>query len=111
MLIAVDIGNSSINIGYFTDKGLQVLKIKTNPLRKPPEYTAILNDFMLQNHIEKKDFSCIISSVVVGHTEVIAGALEGLSEGKSLEVMIVSHRMKSGLTFDVRAPEEMGSDS
>ena len=31
-LVAIDIGNSSINIGFFTEKGLVIQKIKTIPL-------------------------------------------------------------------------------
>ena len=73
MLITIDIGNSTINIGYFLDSGLLVQKITTHPLRSADEYSRLMLDFFKQNHIEKTFFSCIISSVVTTHTTGFKG--------------------------------------
>jgi type III pantothenate kinase len=110
MLLAIDIGNSSINIGCFSGEGLVVQKISTHPLKAAAEYRLILNDFLSQNHIEKKLFSCIISSVVQGHTMALAEALEGLSDEASPDVLIVSHEMNSGLKYKINRPWELGAD-
>ncbi len=80
MLIAVDIGNSSINIGYFADKGLVVQNIATHPLRNADEYALILNDFFEKNSMEKHCLNVIISSVVPGHTVVFNEVFNKLTE-------------------------------
>lgn len=107
MIAAVDIGNSSINIGYFEGNELIVQKINTHPARSLPEYVDILNAFMAQNRIEKKHFSGIISSVVATHTNILKAALEGLT-GK--DVVVVDCRMDLGISLKVKSPEELGTD-
>ncbi|MEW6109648.1 MAG: type III pantothenate kinase [Nitrospirota bacterium] len=110
MLIAIDIGNSSINIGYFMESGLIVQKIKTIPLKKVNEYSLILSDFFLQNHLEKRAFDVIISSVVQSHTSVFKNVFEKLLNNKDKDILIVSHRMNTGLKFKINSPEELGTD-
>ncbi len=110
MLIAIDIGNSSTNIGYFLDSGLLVQKIATHPLRSVDEYSRLMSDFLEQNHIEKTFFSCIISSVVTSHTAALKAAAEKLSENKDNDIFILSHQMNTGLNLKVKAPEELGTD-
>jgi len=106
-LIAVDIGNSLINIGYFTDKELFVQKIETHPVKTPGEYFSIFRDFLSENSVEKSPLGVIISSVVSGYSEVIREAIKGIITGDPL---ILSHEMKTGLTFDISRLEELGTD-
>jgi type III pantothenate kinase len=110
MLIAVDIGNSSINIGYFTDAGLIVQKLATNPLRSASEYSATIDDFLALNRVEKKGVGVIISSVVAGRTRVIADAFEMLFPGERTEVMIATQGMRSDVNLAIEAPGEFGTD-
>ena len=110
MLITIDIGNSTINIGYFLDSGLLVQKITTHPLRSADEYSRLMLDFFEQNHIEKTFFSCIISSVVTSHTLVLRDAVEKLPGRKENEVLVLSHQMDTGLNLKVKAPKELGTD-
>lgn len=110
MLITIDIGNSTINIGYFQDSGLLVQKIPTHPLRLADEYSRLMLDFFKQNHIEKTFFSCIISSVVTSHTTVLRDAVVNLSGNKDKEILILGHKMDIGLNLKVKAPEELGTD-
>lgn len=107
MLIAIDIGNSSINIGFFTELGLVVQKIDTQPLLSPSEYLALLNRFKKEKNIDKTPEGIIISSVVPGHTGIVRKALKGLV---SVEPLMVSCKIKTGLKFNVTKPEELGSD-
>jgi type III pantothenate kinase len=107
MLIAVDIGNSSINIGFFTESGLVVQKIDTRPLLSPSEYLALLNGFKKEKNIDKPPEGIIISSVVPGHTGIVRKALRGLV---SVEPLMVNCKIKTGLKFNVTKPEELGSD-
>lgn len=109
MLIAVDIGNSTINIGYFTDKGILVQRIDTHPLKDSEEYLSAICSFLEQNRIEKNSPGGIISSVVPSHTSVLFGVLKRLSSAEKEAILTVSHNM-SGLKFQVRAPENVGTD-
>jgi type III pantothenate kinase len=110
MLATIDIGNSTINIGYFLDSGLLVQKIATHPLRSADEYRRLMLDFFEQNHLEKTFFSCIISSVVTSHTLVFRDAVADLSENKDNNILVLNHRMDTGLKLKVRVPEELGTD-
>jgi type III pantothenate kinase len=109
MIIAIDIGNSSISIGYFGSKGLIVQKIPTHPMKSPLEYRKLMHEFIRENNIEKGRGAGIISSVVAGHTENLKEALEGLSGPGSSDVVIVSHAL-SGIGLRIPHPEELGTD-
>lgn len=107
MLIALDIGNSLINIGFFSDKGLFVRKIETHLLKPHEIYTLLLRDFLTEISVEKNTHKVIISSVVTGHTEVLAEACRDLMPET---LLIVGPEIKTGLIFDIPNPEELGSD-
>lgn len=107
MVIAIDIGNSSISIGYFIDNDLLVQKIDTHPVKKPAEYTSIFREFLSKNSLEKSTLEVIISSVVPGHTEVVAEACRSLAPEK---LLILSSEIETGLVFDIPASGELGSD-
>jgi len=107
MLIAIDIGNSSINIGFFADLGLFIEKIDTKPRRSHSEYFGLLNKLIKEKNIDKKPEGGIISSVVPGHTRVLKKALKKLT---SSEPLIVSYKINTGLKFDIPNPEKLGSD-
>lgn len=109
MLITIDIGNSTINIGYFIDSGRLTQKIATHPLRSADEYCRYISDFLEKNHIAKNIFSCIISSVVTTHTGLLRDAVEKLSEPEN-NIIILNHHMDTGLTMAIKAPEEIGTD-
>ena len=107
MLMALDIGNTLINIGYFTDSGLSVQKIDTHPLLAPTKYSSLLNRFMKEKNIDKTPEGIIISSVVPGHTGVLRKALKNLM---SAEPLTTGAHVKTGLTFGIPDPEELGPD-
>jgi type III pantothenate kinase len=109
MLIATDIGNTSITIGYFTEKDLVVQRIPTYPLRDAQEYGHILHTFIKENNIEKPPYAGIISSVVSSHTDIFIRAIKGLADQGEVEVLVVSHNL-SGIGFRINSPEELGSD-
>lgn len=107
MLIAIDIGNSSINIGFFTDSGLSVQRLDTLPLRTVEEYTSLFDTFLSENDIEKTSAGVILSSVVPDHTMVLRETLKQLIPADPL---IVNCTIDTGLTFDIPEPEGLGSD-
>jgi type III pantothenate kinase len=107
MLIAIDIGNSSINIGYFTNKGLFVQKMNTLPLKSSSQYSLLFARFMKEKNMDKRPEGSIISSVVSGHTIVFVKALKTLT---SSDPLIVRWTLKTGLEFSIPNPEKLGSD-
>ena len=110
MLITIDVGNSSINIGYFLNSELLVQKIATHPLLSADEYRGMMSDFLKQNHIAKIFFNCIISSVVTSHTMVLREAVEKLSAKTENDIFVLNHQMDTGLALKIKAPEELGTD-
>ncbi|MGC2061980.1 MAG: type III pantothenate kinase [Thermodesulfovibrionales bacterium] len=109
MLITVDIGNSSIGIGYFVPSGLVTQRLDTLPLLNAQAYAGALAGFSDQNHIEKKDVRCIISSVVPGHTGVLQEAVD-LFAGKAIGPLTVTHKVETGLCLKISAPQTLGAD-
>jgi len=107
MLIALDIGNSSIKIGFFSESGLSVQKIDTHPLLTPLKYSALLNRFIKENNIDKSPEGIIISSVVPGHTGALKKALKNLI---SAEPLIMGPDVATGIRFRVPNPGELGPD-
>jgi type III pantothenate kinase len=106
-LIAIDIGNSLINIGFFTDTGLSVFNIDTFPIKALEEYEIIFRG-LLEKLEEKNSIGVIISSVVPSHTIILGETLKGIIT--SVEPLVVTHKMNTGLTFNIENPEELGSD-
>lgn len=108
MLLAIDIGNSSINIGFFDDAGLSgTLKIPTHPKRQDQLYKNKIRDFLSRNHTEMALRGAIISSVVPDLTEKVCSAVRDLGAGHPI---VVSALLDTGLTYGVEKPEEIGSD-
>jgi type III pantothenate kinase len=107
MVIAVDIGNSSIHIGIFTGPDLFVKTFDTWPLLSIREYSSIVNGFIKEKNIDKTAEGIIISSVVPGHTGVVKDALTGPASG---EPLLVSYKVITGLIFAIPKPEELGAD-
>ncbi|MBI5848549.1 MAG: type III pantothenate kinase [Nitrospirae bacterium] len=109
MLIATDIGNSSITIGYFLDNGLFMQRIPTHPLKGEDEYKLLLLSYMKENNIAKSAINGIISSVVPSHTNVFRKVLKGLSgEGKT-NILVLDSTL-SAIGFRISAPEQLGTD-
>jgi len=110
MVIAVDVGNSSTNIGYFVGQGCLVQKIDTVPPKTVPDYTGSIEKYFSENHLEKDGLGVIISSVVTGRAEQFLSAFGALTSGRDADIVIASHRMDSGLKLRLPRPEELGTD-
>ncbi|MBI4686228.1 MAG: type III pantothenate kinase [Nitrospirae bacterium] len=105
--IAIDIGNSSINIGFFTKGGLFIQKIDTKPLLQASEYSSRINNFIKENLVKTAFEGFIISSVVPGHTDIIKEACKFIIEK---EPLILRHNLKTDITFQIKEPAALGTD-
>ena len=108
MLLAIDIGNSSINIGFFEGaEFVRTLKIPTRPKRQDHVYKSKIRDFLSKNHMEMPMKDAVISSVVPDLTGKVCNAVKDFG---ARNPMVVSALSNTGLTYGVENPEEIGSD-
>ncbi|MEW5746765.1 MAG: type III pantothenate kinase [Nitrospirota bacterium] len=127
MLIAVDIGNSTIGIGLFTNpersSRLIVRKVPVPPTTRAGRtagsaaayrriVAALINEAAPSSRTArsasgKSPVSAVLSSVVPALTGPMAEALTALCGEQPLAV---TARLESGLSFGVRHPEKTGAD-
>jgi type III pantothenate kinase len=107
MLIALDIGNSSIKIGFFARRTIFIEEIATQPLLPSSRYAALIRHFMREKNMDKIPEGIIISSVVKGYTEALRKALKSLF---SVTPLIVDYATKTGIRLDIPNPEGLGAD-
>lgn len=109
MILAVDIGNSQIVLGYM--EGLEIRKIArmaTDPMRTSCEYAVAIKQIMEFDSIDCHAFEgVIISSVVTPLTETMKEALFLLTGHTAL---IVGAGIRTGLNIMIDNPAELGSD-
>ncbi len=102
MFLAIDIGNSSISVGLF-ERGLEVRRIDTRPVREPLEYAKTLKR-MTEGRLVEGAAMC---SVVPECTWAVRTAVH---EAFALEPLVVDHESPHGLRLSVDRPEELGAD-
>ena len=106
MLLAIDIGNSAVKVGFFEDGRLmESFSMGTDFKKTADEYA-----FFLKN-LTKKDFSeisaVILGSVVPSVTEKIKKALAGLTDAT---VLTVGPGLRTGFPLKIDNPKELGAD-
>ena len=109
MLLALDIGNSNIQLGVFDgDRLLSDLRVKTDKSKVADEYCMDLSDFT--KRFPKRDGEIedvYICSVVPTIEEVIR---EAVNRQFSLDPVFVNSRTKVGISIGVDNPSEVGAD-
>jgi len=105
MLLAIDIGNTSIGMGVFDEsgEGLTAFKVGTYPLKSAESHAKFI-DGILRRKIPR---GAVICSVVPGQTGPVA---EGVKLATGVEPLIVTHSSDHGLKLDVESPAEVGTD-
>lgn len=109
MVLAVDIGNTTISVGCFEKDGIQFVEsISTNKNSTALEYTVLIKTVLELNGMSGQTFQGgIISSVVPSVTNPVRDAVIKLT-GKP--VMIVGPGIKTGLKINLDNPAQLGSD-
>lgn len=109
MIIAADIGNTNIVIGFMKNgKAEKVLRIATDRGRTSDEYKLLLISFIKEEGIDKgdiKDF--VISSVVPPLTPIFQSVSEKIICKKAITIL---NNMDLGIKIDVEEPHLVGSD-
>lgn len=110
MLLAIDIGNSSISIGVFdisdklSPKIITHFKITAKDL-SADEYTVLIKDFLSRNSAYVN--CAVICSVVPSLTDALSRAAQNLC-GK--QPFIISSGIRTGFGIKIKNPEQLGTD-
>lgn len=122
MLLAIDIGNSSISVGVFTvsadsaPQSVTTFKINSRDF-SADELTLYLKDFLSRSHIytamdnpdncDRVLDASVVSSVVPKLTGVVSVAMQKLC-GKP--PFIISNGIRTGFGIQIKNPEQLGTD-
>jgi type III pantothenate kinase len=101
--LAIDIGNSTVRIGLFSNGSLTVGGMDTHPLRPQAEYVQEITGLL--SGVQAK--GAVISSVVPGHTTALRAAV---IETCGMEPLAVGAENAGGLVLDVDEPADVGPD-
>lgn len=109
MLLAIDVGNSNVVIGFFYRKDLIAnLRIYTDTRRTADEYSILLSEFLSQKSMNLKQVTGTIISSVVPQVSVQLRetSLKWLRE----EPIIVNSDLDLGIKILYDNPKELGAD-
>lgn len=107
MLLAVDVGNTNIELGVIDDDKLVISgKLSTNIYETDEEYAMKLQTFLIIHKAKHID-GAIISSVVPALNRTLADAIKMVC---SVEPIIVGPGIKTGLSIKIDDPAQLGAD-
>ena len=111
MLLAVNVGNSRISIGFFAEDSKALVakfKIATEINKTSDEYLALIRAVVREENLSCGQISgAIVSSVVPQLTGVISETAERFA-GK--EPVVVGPGVKTGFPIKIDSPSELGAD-
>ena len=109
MVLAVDIGNTNIVVGCFSDDEIRfVERLSTNRSSTELEYAMLIKNVLELNGVLGEDFEGgIVSSVVPSITNKVKAAAEKIV-GK--QMLVVGPGLKTGLKIRLDNPNQLGSD-
>jgi len=109
MLLALDIGNTTVAIGVFKDKKLvKDWKVRSDREKTSDEYSIILLNLLGQAGLAAGDIKqVIISSVVPPLTPIFQSLSQSLFRAKAL---VVGPGLKTGMPILYENPLEVGAD-
>ncbi len=109
MNLCIDVGNTTIGVGFFKEEQLLKKIVYTIDLKRTKdEYISVINRTLKENEYDSKDVKNIILSSVVPS---INGPLtRALIEVFGIEPMTIAPGIKTGLIIHVDNPSEIGND-
>lgn len=109
MLIAIDVGNTTIEIGVFNENQLiGTWRMMTKTLRSSDEYGIIMTTMLQNDNIKKEDIDgAVISSVVPG---IMYSLTNSIKKYFKIEPLIVGPGTKTGISIQTENPKEVGAD-
>lgn len=109
MIIAIDIGNTDIAIGGYSNDNLQfVVRVSTDATKTVQEYESIIHQMLNLKGVKKEDVNgAIIASVVPPLSSVMH---EVMRELYSVEAIAVSTAIDMGIDIVCDDPSSVGAD-
>lgn len=109
MLLAVDVGNSMINLGVFEDENLVAnLRVSTDARRSADEYGLTLRDLLALNGVEASRITGVCMCSVV---PPLTGVFEELCETYfKVKPLTISAGVRTGLQISYDNPRDVGAD-
>ena len=109
MILAIDIGNTNIVLGCFSDNEIILReRLSTNHTATILEYAATIKTAFEMYGVDPKTVTgAIISSVVPAVTNTVKSAIEKFIGTK---VLVIGPGIKTGLSIVIDNPSQLGSD-
>ncbi len=109
MLLAIDIGNTEITLGIFTDKKLRATwHIATVINRRADEYASLLLNLLPDQGLDKSEIKdAVLCSVV---PPLMATFTDLLRRYFEVEPLVVGAGVKTGVRIRMDNPREVGAD-
>ena len=109
MVLTVDIGNSNINFGVFSEDKIKfVARIATDRAKTEFEYATSISSAISFSGIDKEDIDgAIISSVVPPLNNVMKSAVKLIY---SVDAILVGPGVKTGINIHCDNPSSVGAD-
>jgi type III pantothenate kinase len=109
MLLAVDIGNSMVNLGVFDGETLVAnLRVSTDARRSSDEYGLMIRDLLALNGVERSTITDVcMCSVVPPLTGIFEELFETYFHVKSLSI---TAGVRTGLQISYDNPRDVGAD-
>ena len=109
MLLAVDIGNSMVNLGVFDDDHLVAnLRVSTDARRSADEYGLTLRDLLALNGV---DYSSITDVCMCSVVPPLTGVFEELIQTYfKVDPLTVTAGVRTGLQISYDNPRDVGAD-
>jgi type III pantothenate kinase len=109
MLLAIDVGNTNIVLGVFDGEQLRASwRVGTKTQITADEYAMILKDLFGFSGIEFREIDGVIISTVV--PPLLPVMTEMSRKYFSLEPLVVTHELRTGITLAYENPKEIGAD-
>jgi len=109
MLLAIDIGNTSIAFGVFEDKELRVTThIATDIHRLPEEYAILLLNLLHYRNVKHTDITEVVLCSVV--PPLVSTFEEVLERHLNIKPLVIGAGIKTGVRIRMDNPREVGTD-
>ena len=109
MNLCIDVGNTTIGLGFFKEEKLIKRLIYTVDIKKTKdEYVSLLKISLLESNLKNADVKGVIFSSVV--PSVNGHFINAIKEVFELEPMLIAPGIKTGLMLKVDHPNEVGND-
>ena len=109
MNLCIDVGNTTIGVGFFKEEKLLKKIVYTIDLKRTKdEYISVIKRTLKENDFDVKDFKHIILSSVV--PSINTSLRLALKEIFDIEPMSIAPGIKTGLIIHVDNPSEIGND-